>query len=452
MKMFQLLCCLIFSSVVFASPLQETVLNPDTAAAQPADTSQSLEVRYFRYLEYLRQPRKEKVLFGLFSKSTPELDQVRITEMRRYLWNFPHSEHSAQVLVMTGDAYQEANQPAMALGAYLEQLVVFPESALQSKTQATILKLAGDNSSLRDKKAQISQFLSGGILFENYQQNYFRYLQLLHQLNHPDIADWFFDTSRRYLNEFPDAQNNERVYFWTASMYATLELYEHAVYSYTKIEYLYPASSLLPTVLYNQALVYRDHLKKYEEAATSLEKLYQKYPEDSLAVDSNMLLAQTYSEHLDKQQKAIEVYQRVIDRYPESAKALDAYFAQAKIYREKTRDPAAAVDRYMTVIKTYPDSTRRDARALRNAGDVYADEIKDYYTAVQTYQQYATKYPFDKEVPDRLLKAASLAETQLNDPQQAINLLETIVNKYPNASEVRAAERRLPKLQEKAKN
>jgi len=452
MKMFQLLCCLIFASVLFATPPQETILNPDTAATQPTDTSQSLEVRYFHYLEYLSQPRKEKVLFGLFSKSTPELDQLRISEMKHYLWNFSHSEHSAQVLVMLGDAYREANNPAMALGAYLEQLVVFPESALQSKTQATALKLVEDNSSLRNNKTKISHFLSGGILFESYRQNYFRYLQLLHQLNQPDMADWIFDTSQRYLIEFPNAQKNDVVYLWIAKMYSTLEQYEHAVYSYTKIEYLYPASPLLPTVLYNKALVSRNHLKKYEDATASLEKLYQKYPEDSLAIDSNMLLAETYSENLNKHQKAIEVYQRVIDRYPESSAALDAYFAQAKIYREKTRDPAAAVDRYMTVITTYPDSTRRDARALRNAGDVYADEIKDYYTAVQTYQQYATKYPFDKEVPDRLLKAASLAETQLNDPQQAINLLETIVNKYPNASEVRAAERRLPKLQEKAKN
>lgn len=448
MKMFQLLCCIVFASSIFAMHPQETVMNPDSVPQQPTSISQPLEVRYFHYLEYLMKPKEEKVLFGLFSKSTPVLDELRIAEMKHYLSNFPQSNLRDQVLVMLGDSYNETKQPAMALGAYLEQLVVYPESDLQSKTQATTLKLISDNSSLQDSKSQISQFLSGGILFENSQKNYFRYLQFIHQLNRRDMADWYFYTTRRYLDEFSDASSNDQIYLWNAEMYETLEQFEQANYAYTKLEYLYPASSFLPLSYYKRAVIYHDHLKKYQEAVTVLERLNHKYPNDSLGIQANVLLAQTYSENLNEQQKAIDAYQRVIDRYPESPEAVEGYFAQAKIYREKTRDPAAAVERYMTLIKTYPDSTSSDAKALRNAGDVYADEIKDYYTAVQTYQEYAKKYPFDKDVPDRLLKAATLAEGQLKDPQLAINLLETIVNKYPNAGEVRTAERRLPKLRE----
>lgn len=450
MKSFRLLFCSLLISIFLFSPLHSQISSADSSNTLTTEAKTSLDENYFQYLQYLMQPRDEKVLFGLFSKATPVLDDLRIAELHRYLSTFPAGNHRDEVLVMLGDAYKEAKQPAMALGAYLEQVVVYPESPSQAKTQATLLELVGQHSDLQQAKEQLSRFLGSGVVFENYQRNYRRYLHLLHQLNVPAMSTWFFDAAYVYLKQFPIANGNDQIYLWIGDVHRAKDENERAVYAYTKLEYLFPQSQYLPVELYRKAVLYREKLDKPEEATASLRMLIQDYPTDSLAVRGNMLLAQLQSDNLDKPKEAIQTYQHVIDRYPESGEALDAYLAQAELYREKLDEPSSAVERYMTLIKIYPDSTQRCAEALRSAGDVYANKIRDYYTAVKTYQEYAQKYPFDKEVSDRLLKAATLAENRLNNPQLAINILETIQEKYPNSKEARTAERRLPKLRERA--
>ena len=408
------------------------------------------EERYFRYLEMLSEQKQEKVLFGLFSRSNPEIEAFRVNELQEYLTLFPPSARHDQVLVMLGDVYKQQRLPVMALAAYLKQVMVFPQSNNFSETQSKIIKMMSEEVGLRSNKARVISYLNTGIIDEGYQANFYRYLQFLHELQLTEMSEWYFDQMQQYLAEFPRDAGNANIHLWTAEMYEWLGFFQKAAYTYQKLEILHPENPMIPAVYHQLAVIYRDQLREYRKAANTFASLTREFPSDSLAIPAQVAAAKIYAENMGQFQDAVDAYQTLIDNYPESPRALDAIFAQAKIYNEQMDKPAKAIERYIALTDTYPDFQEQSGTAFRNAADIYADVIKDYASAVDMYMKFAQRYPDHKSVPDRLAKAADIAEDELGDYLTAIDMLELVQKKYPDSDAAKTAQRRLPKLREKA--
>jgi|GEM_PF-1980401 len=433
--------------------LRDSLASMGSSGRSPAEDAvydRFLEERYFSFLKAISETKQEKVLFGLFSRANPELEEYRINEMKQYLHIFPPSARHDQVLVFLGDSYLRSRQPALALSAYLKQVSVFPNSPAFSETQSKIIKLVSDDVTLRNNKTTIIGYLNNGVIDEGYQQNYFRYLRLLSRIQTPEMSPWYFDEMHNYLSEFPHAGHNDKVLLWIADMHESLHKYESASYVYQKLQVLYPQSDHLADTYLRLAEIYRNQLKDYEKAANAFTQLAREFPGDSLAVPARVAAAKVYADNLGQYQKAIEEYQKIIDNYPESPRAIDAMFAQAELYLNQTDEPAKAVERYIAVTETYPDFKEQSGTAFRNAADIYAGDIKDYVTAVDMYMKFAQRYPNHKSVPERLEEAADIAEDELDDYLTAIDLLELARKKYPDSNAAKTAERKLPKLREKA--
>lgn len=265
------------------------------SAAEDAVYDRFLEERYFSFLKSLAETKQEKVLFGLFSRANPDLEEYRINEMKQYLEIFPPSARHDQVLTFMGDAYRRAREPALALSAYLKAVMVFPNSSIFSETQSKIIKLVSDDVALRNNKATVVSHLNNGIIDEGYQQNYFRYLAFLAQIHTPDMSTWYFNQMNSYIAEFPHAGGNDQILVWIADLHESLHKYEKASYAYQKLLVLYPQSEYLADTYLRLAEIYRDQLKDYQKAANAFIELARDFPGDSLAVSARVSAADIYA-------------------------------------------------------------------------------------------------------------------------------------------------------------
>ncbi|MCF7803877.1 MAG: tetratricopeptide repeat protein [Candidatus Marinimicrobia bacterium] len=420
------------------------------ASATSAVYDRFLEERYFRYLESLADQKQEKVLFGLFSRSNPEMEAFRINELQQYLQMFPPTARQDKVLEMLGDVYSQARQPAMALGAYLKQIMVFPATPTFSETQSKIIKMLGEESVFRNQKTTVITYLNNGIMDQDYRDNYYRYLEFLHRIRIPDMSPWYFSQVEGFLREFPHYEQNDNLRLWQAEMYETLNQFKKAAYAYQKLQVLHPESGYIPQTYYRLGVIYRDNTGENRKAADAFTSLARDFPSDSLAIPAQIAAAKVYADKMGQFPEAIEAYQRVVNNHPENPKAIDAMFDQAEIYLKKMNQPAKAIERYIAITEKYPDFKEQSGTAFRNAADIYADEIKDYATAVDMYMKFAQRYPNHQSVPSRLAKAADIAEDELNDYFTAIDLFELAQKKYPESNAAKTAERKLPDLREKA--
>lgn len=126
-----------------------------------------------------------------------------------------------------------------------------------------------------------------------------------------------------------------------------------------------------------------------------------------------------------------------LERYPATT-ATETILAlrEESLFREKEYSSYALGLRLL--ITLYPQSPERVKR-LTQLGMVEAKELREFKTAIATYDQLLRDYPLTAEAESAYSAAATISDEELKDYPRAIELLSALVRDFPKAEKARVA-------------
>ncbi|MCB9521828.1 MAG: tetratricopeptide repeat protein [Myxococcales bacterium] len=112
------------------------------------------------------------------------------------------------------------------------------------------------------------------------------------------------------------------------------------------------------------------------------------------------------TEELENTEKAIDLYESVIKRYPKSSQATESHFVLGALYESQTDFKTAA--NYFEKMASFPDVPQM-ADALYNAGAIRA-ALEEYEQAIDIFETYVKKFPERDDVREIYIKIAEFYE------------------------------------------
>ena len=126
---------------------------------------------------------------------------------------------------------------------------------------------------------------------------------------------------------------------------------------------------------------------------------------------------------------ALEAFNRYLDQNPDDHNS-DVHWYKALIFKS-LGDSYNAIYEFETIIENYPDSNRV-ADAYDLMVDVYWFQLEDYISAIQLYEEFIEKDPFDPNCPQFLYYAGRISE-RFDDLFRAAKLWERLGYEYPSS-------------------
>lgn len=172
---------------------------------------------------------------------------------------------------------------------------------------------------------------------------------------------------------------------------------------------------------------------QYELAAADYNAILRRTPRDPLADNALYKLAYLYREQFDDPATAVGLYQRLVRDYPESPYVGDALLWMVYVQGRQLRRPADVAATCRQIDDLCPDQLRLRASARLELARAYL-EAGQTPQAVATLQEVVGRF---REVSDSCAEAsyrlALVTRDQLGKSAEAIKLLESVIDKYPDS-------------------
>ncbi len=175
---------------------------------------------------------------------------------------------------------------------------------------------------------------------------------------------------------------------------------------------------------------------RYELAAESFHKVYADYQGagDTLRGGALVKEIDAYNQ-LRKFDQVIRLADAMVKEFPSNPYVINAIYFKANAYYSSDRYGKAR-DAFEDIIKLNTSPEITEAAYYQKADCLLF--LKEYDAAVREYKQYIAKYPIGKYVPISIYQMGNSYWAQ-EDFEKARLQYETVVNKYPDFSEVCSA-------------
>ena len=216
--------------------------------------------------------------------------------------------------------------------------------------------------------------------------------------------------------------------------------------------------------------------RRARAAARMAARNKQKGPTIEAATPENVAknklkLAEYYLFRFDKPDTALAIYKDILTRYAKTPSAPQALYSYIYILESVHGDTAAADSFRKQLIEFYPDTPQADAcrkqlglvkprkKTKDGAEEMYTQaehllwDENDPKAALDMYAELVKKYPDSELVPKALYAAGWVCENKLQANEQAAEIFQMLVDKYPDspyAQQVKAPLEELKRAKEEA--
>lgn len=395
----------------------------------------------YDFIEYLKQNYDKKIT------------RFIVQEMEHFIREFPEHPAVSNVQYDLGFIYFQSDEDDETIGALLKALYSYPQHSLADSAKSALREVLAENAYYESVRDTLRSVLQGNFQDSSLADNQFAYLKLLYQLDHFRIVQWTMSEMRKFMQRFPADPRNDQVSFWLALVNQKEAFakkrnifrrskgeFMETVAFFTRIQYLYPKSPLIPKVKFHLAKVY-DELNEYHSAIETLNELIVAYPENEMVVPALFLIGKLTDEELKEPFQAIQQYRRIVDFYGNHPRAPEA-LEQIVALQTEQDDYSGAIQTWQEIIQKYPASPNAFA-ALKNMAEMYAEKLKQPDSTAATYRKFDTYFPDSLETPDMIFKAAQIYETEVKDFAKALECYQLINEKYPTHHSVLKAREKI---------
>ena len=387
-------------------------------------------------------------LQSVYERNDGDISGYLIDELTQFGLIFPDDARAADASWLLAKIYLDKNKRHEALAAAYKTLYLYPRSLHEGECRDIIQNVLAKEVSYAPKKGLLESAVYGTALDAVTLERWHAYLNLLKDLDQPKLYDWSLAEVRTFVTRFPEDTLIYPFLEWTGDLYHRLGRIWEAIYSYRKLEEIFPDNPQLPYALHQQALLLSERAAKHEDAVSRLTRILAHYPESDLAPTAAYTIGKIKEKELKDYNGAIEAYRKLVVGWPKDERAVEVLIAIADIQDRRLKQYDLALATYDNIIKEYA-SDPRGARALELAGDLYAENLKDYLNAASSYARVSKLYTADEKAPDLLIKAGDLCADRLKDYRKAIDYYKMVANLYPASKKVKDANKRIDKALKK---
>jgi len=250
------------------------------------------------------------------AKAGVELYEPLMTEFRGFFSRFPSFAGRDALQMALGDLHLKKEEYLRARLAYLELILVCPDSPLIVKAKRALGDVLANN--LKDYDGAI-------FVYQDVSANY------------------------------PGTDEAWAAYVQLAKLSERQKKYQLAVETHEKIIMLYPQKEAAYDSYNAEARILREEMSKYSEAMTVLGRIADNYKGEK-AIEALLLSAKIAKKDLKNLAAEIGVYDRIAAEYAADAQAPKALFAAAEAY-ENAKDYESAKKYYGMVSDKYPEDS-----------------------------------------------------------------------------------------------
>ena len=305
-----------------------------------------------------------------------------------------------------------------------------------------------------------------------------------------DAARWYREAERTYTGLIaadtdPGLLKESR--FNLLAVYLQQKSWDRGLELSRELRELYPQPQDVSSALYVEAIIQESGLARTAEARATYFSIAERFPREREAAaaliaaagidrragrfaDARALYERVVGSYRDRPSEAVEAgwqlaemderagrweeaslrYKSIYADYPETLQGFEAPLRIARAY-EKKGEANAATAAYERALEHYEKLAGGQRRmSTRIMAEEYAvrtlAERKRWREAADRLAKLPDRYPDYTPFRENYLRAASIHERELGDPEGAARLLETCVAKYPDTELARAAARELARL------
>lgn len=383
-----------------------------------------------------------------YGRKDKEIMDFLIDEFTDYIALFPEGERVAEAQYRIGKLYQDLDKEHQAFAAYVKGLFVYGGSSWENECAKGARKLLNDIGDFKARRSEILAMIDHRTNGETDAERYFQYLDFMHKLADIDLDKWIISDMRYFITHFPDDLRIDTVLVWIGDVYQAKPNYNDAEVAYLKLEYMYPASDLLPDAKFQRAEILYHHLEKYEIATDVYGSIVREYPEHDYAPLALFNMAEIKTEKMKEHRGAINDYRQCVDTYPDFKDNEEAVYRMGWIAEERLKDYLGALDFYNEFVTNYPNQ-KRGVEVLERMSGIYKDKLNSYQNASDQLVRIADLYPDYEDAPQKLIEAGDIIANKMDDYNLAIEYYDLVLTKYPDHKKAKDARKRIEKMEEK---
>lgn len=205
-----------------------------------------------------------------------------------------------------------------------------------------------------------------------------------------------------------------------------------------------------------------DFLEKsmIDMAITNYQSIVDNFPEDSLAPRAEYKIAWIELQQKNKYDSGISKLQAIVEKFPENEIGIAASNDLAELPRwlvNKTNNlrSNSTSDKAMQTIEYLLDNYKEDKivpEALYLKGNIYLNDLKEYYRAINTYQEIIYKYSGNNYEPMSKFMIGFIYANVLNDLTKAEKTYSEFIQEFPEHELVPSVEFELEYLGKQIKD
>ena len=403
---------------------------------------------YFQYLKNLKEGQKKSTsIFNKLGLGGEKLINFQLSEMNNYQRQYFPDARSEEIQRFIIDLCFNKKLYAQAEMELLKYAFLYFGNDNYAITIDKNLKIINKKRYYKNRDAFINKKINSILTNTQLSDRYYNFIDLLNSYPEKEVKAFFHDEAIEYLDRYKENPKSAQVFFWIAEEYLNNQENHKAFITAGKIMTIFPNHNLFPEALFFQANIQETKFKEYKDAIGSYEKFYSKFPSHPKAQLSMYKIPIILDTQLKDYESAVSYYKQFADQYKKSDNAIIALQRTAEIYNKEMKALQSAIDTYLLIEERYPNS-EYGKQALFMTGSLYENN-KYYKTAVVHYAEVYKKYPKSDESETALKRSAILFLDKLDDQENAIKVLNLIIEYFPNSKSAKQASERLDSLSEK---
>ncbi|HOU18198.1 MAG TPA: tetratricopeptide repeat protein [Candidatus Marinimicrobia bacterium] len=426
--------------------LEKSVASKPKSVILTKELDPALEARYFQYGKILRlEESKRKAGFLKMSAVIENIAPFQIEELNRYYDQyFPiaRSDSALDFIIQINIREKDWSNAGRNI---IKFLYLFPNSALYDEIKTVRAGIFQTEKYYQSYRTFLTDLLNKIPQLPLADQRYYQFVESLKDFPDPTIRTTFIPEVHKFLELYPNSRYATQANFWIAEALLANNQPHSAYLTLQKIMILYPNNELYCRALHTSGVIQQEQFGEYKNAIQTFTDLIKRFPQDTLAENAHYRIAKISDENLNDWELAVEQYQIYADKYPQSPNAIPALMRKAVIQSTQMNLIEEAVRTYKSIDERYP-STIGAFNALTAAGNLYTTKER-YDQAIEIYMSIFQKYPQSENAVAALEKVYDIYQTKIKDNEKSIEILNLIINNYPDTKASARATKQLKKFE-----
>ncbi len=408
------------------------------------DYDKVFESKYFQYVIELKENNKKQGFFNILKFGSSNIIEYKIQEMMQYVNYYFPGARCAEVQDLIIQVLLEEKKYSEAEIEFIKFIYFYIDANNYANVVDKYKNQLRKISYYKDRIPFIIKTINIVSKDPDIAIRYYTFIDLLNSYPNENVREKFPEEAKQFLSLYPGFEKTAEIIFSIAEYHRINKSSQKAYIAYGKVQTFFPENILVPQCLFNQAQIEENELKQYKKAIEKYRGFINKYPNDKLVEKAAYRIPEIYSNNLKDWQKAVEAYKNFSVKFKDSDQAIVCLQKAAQVLYKEIKKVEAAVEIFELIDQKYPN-TEAARDALYTSGDLYAKQ-KYYKSAIEQYTKLFTKYMQSEQGRKGMEHTALIYLEKLEDKENALKILNMIIENYPGTQSAKQAEKRLESL------